>query len=216
MIIGIEGVSCVGKTTLAAALAVRLDAPLVVPCYYHSAPDPARLPPPLTATAAEQLRNLSIFLRIEDLRRARALQAVGTGRDVILDRTLDTLLAHAHAVGRLRGFDCDAAAWEMTREHTAGLPDLTLLLHADPAVIQHRAALRPGMPPIFYHPQFAAHFHEHFHQPMAPTCIPFDAGAALPELVERAWEVVQRQRNAGVARSGLDVGNGARRGDIRA
>jgi thymidylate kinase len=37
MIIGLEGVSCVGKTTLAKALSARLPASNVA-CYYNAAP----------------------------------------------------------------------------------------------------------------------------------------------------------------------------------
>lgn len=201
MIIGIEGVSCVGKTTLAAALATLMDDPLIVPCYYHSAPDPARLPPPVTDTASEQLENLRVFLRIEELRRTRTLRAAGQGRDVILDRTLDTLLAHTHAVGRLGGFDCDAAARQMTCEHSVSVPDLTLVLHAHPDVVQRRAALRPGMPAVFYDPQFTSYFHEHFRRPRAPVCIALDAGMAPADLTQRALEQIHYRRIAMPVRS---------------
>ncbi|MGH3926359.1 MAG: hypothetical protein ACRDTT_26425, partial [Pseudonocardiaceae bacterium] len=201
MIIGIEGVSCVGKTTLAAALADLMDDPLIVPCYYHSAPDPARLPPPVTDTASEQLENLSVFLRIEELRRTRALQAAGQGRDVILDRTLDTLLAHTHAVGRVGGFDCDAAARRMIRQHSDGLPDLTILLHAHPDVVQRRAALRPGMPAIFYDLQFTSYFHEYFRRPQVPLCVALDAGVTPADLAQRALDQIRHRRSAALVRS---------------
>ncbi|MFE2917402.1 hypothetical protein ACFXI0_37290 [Kitasatospora indigofera] len=88
MILGLEGVSCVGKTTLAAALAAYLNQPAVVPCYCHASPAPTRLPAPEPLTASHQLANMAQFLDIGDLRIARARKVLAEGRDVILDRTV--------------------------------------------------------------------------------------------------------------------------------
>ena len=99
MIIGLEGVSCVGKTTLATALAARLPASSVA-CYYHAAPDLSWLPEPAAATAAQQVDNLAMLMRIEALRRTSVLAALAQGHDVILDRTVDTLLARSPSLTR--------------------------------------------------------------------------------------------------------------------
>ncbi|MFD0348891.1 hypothetical protein ACFQ0M_28260 [Kitasatospora aburaviensis] len=79
MILGIEGVSCVGKTTLAAALATHLNQPAVIPCYFHASPDPTRLPAPEPFTAEHQLANITQFLDVEDLRLAGARRALAEG-----------------------------------------------------------------------------------------------------------------------------------------
>jgi len=193
MIIGLEGVSCVGKTTLAAALSARLPATSVA-CYYHAAPDLSWLPEPAAATAAQQVDNLAMLMRIEALRRASVLAALAQGHDVILDRTVDTLLAHAHAVGRLHGFDCDDQARAVVLAHPRVVPDITLLLHADPAEVTARAARRIGMPTIFYAPEFTAHFHDYFARPLAPRCVRLDSTRGPDEVAERAVAVLAGHR----------------------
>lgn len=191
MIIGLEGVSCVGKTTLANALADRLPA-VAVACYFHAAPDPSWLPEPTAATAAEQLDNLVQLLRVEALRRHTVVQAVTDGHTVILDRTVDTLLAHAHAMGRLYSFDCDEQARAMVLSGPAVIPDLTLLLSADPAEVAVRASRRVDMPVIFYEPRFTAHFHEHFAQPLASHCVRLESTTTPEDVVKLALDVITR------------------------
>ncbi|MDG4834868.1 hypothetical protein O7627_36990 [Solwaraspora sp. WMMD1047] len=196
MIVGLEGVSCVGKTSLATALAARCPGTAVVDCYYHTAPDPGRLPRPDSPTAYEQMSNLLMLLQLETVRRDRALNAQRQGHLVILDRTVDTLLAHAHAIGRLRGFDCDTAARALVLQHPIVVPDVTLLLRASPGVLAERAARRRGMPQILYHPEFTEHFNGYFHSPMAPLCMPLDATAPLDDLAEQAMAAIGGARPA--------------------
>jgi dTMP kinase len=111
---------------------------------------------------------LAVLLEVEKLRRTAALAAASRGQTVILDRVVDTLLAHAHAVGRFHGHDCDIA----TRALVLGCPvvvaDLTLLLHASDDVRARRAAQRVNMPPLFYDPAFTRYFTEHFAEPLVP------------------------------------------------
>ncbi|WP_051970103.1 AAA family ATPase [Kitasatospora azatica] len=195
MIIGIEGVSCAGKTALAAALAPQLNSPVVIPCYYHVAPDPQSLPAPRVRTARQQLASLAVFLEIEQLRLDRARQAQAAGRDVILDRTVDTLLAHAHAIGRMEGFDCDERARTMVLRHEVAMPDLTLVLTTDPAVLATRATSRPGMPPIFYDPQFSEHFNTYLKQSLAARTATLDTSACpVSELTDQALAHIRQHR----------------------
>ncbi|MFC0532067.1 AAA family ATPase [Phytohabitans kaempferiae] len=194
MIIGLEGVSCVGKTTLARALAERLDAH-VVPCYYHAAPDPSLLPPPDSETAEDQLAALTVLLPVETVRREAALAAAGRGQVVILDRTVDTLLAHAHAVGRLHGYDCDAPARALTLAHPIVIPDLTLLLYACDGERARRAARRVSMPRLFYDPTFTRYFTEHFTDPLVPQLVPLGTDAGPDAVADQATAVI-RQRCA--------------------
>jgi dTMP kinase len=187
----LEGVSCVGKTTLARALAERLDAH-VVSCYYHAAPDPSQLPPPDSATAEQQLAALTVLLPVEALRREEALAAVGRGQLVILDRTADTLLAHAHAVGRLHGYDCDAPARALVRANPIVVPDLTLLLHASDGERTRRAARRVNMPPLFYASTFTRYFTEHFAHPLVPRHIPIGTDIGPDAVVDQAAAVLRQ------------------------
>ncbi|WP_329080136.1 MULTISPECIES: hypothetical protein [unclassified Streptosporangium] len=193
MIIGFEGVSCTGKTTLAAAVAARGGGVPVVPCYYHAVPDPSRLPVPLARTEQEQLDALTLHLEIEALRCALVDEATAQGGDVILDRTADTLLAHLHAVGRLQGLNADVAARTMVdRQRVAGqvaVPDVTFFLHASHDVLAARAATRTGMPPIYYDPDFARHFAAHFAgYPLTPLRIDLDAAGPIEKLTAAVLE----------------------------
>jgi dTMP kinase len=191
MIIGLEGVSCVGKTTLARTLAERLDAH-VVPCYYHAAPDPSQLPPPDSETAEAQLAALSVLLPVEALRREAALAVDGRGQVVILDRTVDTLLAHAHAVGRLHGYDCDAPARALVLAHPIVVPDLTLLLHASDGERARRAARRVNIPRLFYDPTFTRYFTEHFTNPLVPKLVPITTDASPDAVADQAAAVIRQ------------------------
>ncbi|MFJ2862699.1 hypothetical protein [Kitasatospora sp. NPDC087314] len=195
MILGIEGVSCVGKTTLAAMLAPHLDQPTVIPCYFHASPDPTRLPTPEPFTADHQLANIAQFLEVEDLRLTQARQVLADGRDVILDRTVDTLLAHAHAVGRMNGFDCDDQAQRTVTSRAVAMPDLTIVLTADPDVLVRRARLRKGMPTIFYDRHFSEHFNAYFDHPLAPAVARLDTTTGPPEeLAARALDHICRHQ----------------------
>jgi dTMP kinase len=197
VILGIEGVSCAGKTTLARALAPHLDNPVIIPCYYHVAPDPTKLPTPRARTARQQLAGLAHFLELETVRLNLARAAEAEGRDVILDRTVDTVLAHAHAVGRLAGFDCDRDARSMVARQAVAIPDLTLALTADPGVLAARATRRPGLPSIFYDAEFSEHFNAYFHRPLALSCTTLDTTADPPErLVTAALVHITRHRAA--------------------
>jgi dTMP kinase len=188
VIIGVEGVSCVGKTMLSRALADALGGAAVVACYYHAAPDLSWLPDLESTTAATQLTALTMLLRIEALRHERVLAAAPAGRHVILDRTVDTLLAHAHAVGRLHGFDVDRAARRLVDDAPAAVPDVTLLLRADPQVIEQRATHRVGMPPLLYDRTFTRFFHEHFTAPVVAHCVGVDANDPVQLLhTARSW-----------------------------
>ncbi|MFJ1797156.1 nucleoside/nucleotide kinase family protein [Kitasatospora griseola] len=197
MILGIEGVSCVGKTALAARLAPHLRQPAVVPCYYHASPDPTRLPTPEPFTAEHQLANIAQFLDIEDLRLARVGQALAEGRDVVLDRTVDTLLAHAHAVGRMHGFDCDDQARHLVTSRPVAIPDLTIVLTAAPEVLANRARLRKGMPTLFYDRHFSEHFNAYLAHPLAPAVALLDATcSSLDDLTARALGHIHSYQSA--------------------
>jgi dTMP kinase len=197
VILGLEGVSCVGKTTLAAVLAAHFNRPAIIPCYYHASPDPTLLPDPEPSTAEQQMANLAQFLDVEALRLAHVRQALGEGRDVILDRTVATLLAHGHAIGRMNGFDCDDRARTLVSSRPVVMPDLTLVLTADPDVLVRRASLRTDMPAIFYDRQFSEHFNAYLARALAPEAAVLDTTSVRPRaLADQALDHVHRHQAA--------------------
>ncbi|MYW02320.1 AAA family ATPase [Streptomyces sp. SID3343] len=194
MKIGIEGVSCTGKTTLAFALAARLGHTSLVPCYYHAAPDASALPDPDASSEDEQLDALVVHLEIELLRQHRAQAAVERGCHVVLDRTVDTLLAHLRAIGEMKNLDANARARSLVAERVdcgqAVVPDVTLLLHADDDVLSERASARIAMPGIYYDPRFAQAFHTHFLDPITPKLLRLDASRPADDVLERAVDAL--------------------------
>ena len=191
MIIGLEGVSCVGKSTLAAALAARLGDVLVVPCYHHIAAHPSWRPRLDAFTTNAQLANVRMLMRLEGLRHHQAAQAAAAGRHVVLDRTVDTVLAHAHAVGQMAGFDCDAAARDLVLAGPVVVPDVTFLLYASPTDLAARAASRVDMPSMLYAPAFATGFYDHFRaRPLTSHCHWLDATVTAEQVAELAATVI--------------------------
>jgi dTMP kinase len=201
--IGIEGVSCTGKTTLAAALASRLAARMpgpagdacVVPCYYHAAPDPQVLSSPDVGTEAGQLAMLVTLLDIEQFRSRQARSALSHGRPVLLDRTVDTLLAHVAGTARMRGLDPAASARALVSAAISrgqvAVPAVTLLLEAGHAALARRAEARPGLPPLYYDPEFTLGFNGHFTDPVTPRCLAVDAAARADDVAVQAWGLLK-------------------------
>jgi len=207
--IGVEGVSCTGKTTLARALAERLTehaghtAALpgrrgevcVVPCYYHAAPDPTALYNREIRAEADQLALLATHLQVEQLRARQARSALDRRHLVVLDRTVDTLLAHLRAVGLMRGLDATAEARRLVTAQIergqVAVPAVTLLLQTDHAVRARRAQARTGMPPLYYDPGFAQGFNGHFADPITPHCLVIDATVRPDKLLEQAYAMVK-------------------------
>lgn len=194
MIIGLEGVSCTGKTTLARALAERLGASTVIPCYYHAAPDPSIIPDPAVTSEADQLHSLAVHLDIEELRWERAHAALRRGDRVVLDRTVDTLLAHLRAVGVMTGLDANHEARTMVEARIARqravVPSATLLLRADDATVAGRARSRVGMPAIYYDPAFTTGFLTHFVNPITPRVVPVDASLPAEQVLDVACRLL--------------------------
>ncbi len=195
MILGIEGVSCTGKTTLAVALAARLGDTSVVPCYYHAAPDPSVLSSLQVASETDQLDVLTIHLQVEELRLRQVQAAVERGCRVVLDRTVDTLLAHLRAVGAMHGLDANAQARALVAQQIkrglAVVPDVTLFLQADHVVLAQRARARVGMPALYYDPLFTCGFHTHFNNPITPTCLTIDAGLSADQVLDQACRLIE-------------------------
>jgi thymidylate kinase len=197
VIVAIEGVSCTGKTTLAAGLTAQLGWQAIA-CYFHVAADPSILGAPMAASDAELLQALDAHLDVEQQRHLLAASALTRDGGVILDRSVDTLLAHARAIGRLRGWDVNrqartAVARQVTA-NAAAVPDLTLLLTADAATLAARAVSRPDLPAIYYDSEFAEHFNGHFSDPMSPRCVRIRTDTTPTEVLENALAEVAAVR----------------------
>ena len=198
MIIGIEGVSCVGKSRLAAELGRLLQPATVVPCYYHAVADPGTLPPIVAATPAAQLSGLRLLLHVETVRSVQVRAGQGQGRTIVLDRTVDTLLAHALAVNALMRFGIENAARALvTGRGAVTVPDLTLLLTAPFEVRRARAAGRAGMPELLYGREFTQHFLEHFRNPITPVCVRLDSSRPFATVVSQSRAVIGESTCAG-------------------
>jgi dTMP kinase len=140
VLITIEGIDGAGKTTLAAALAERLDATL--------------LPEPGGVELAERIRALvkdpalRVDARAEALLYAaaraqlvaeRLMPLLADGRTVVLDRFVDSSLAYQ---GAARGLGVEAVR-AINDFGTGGLvPDVTLLLRVDPSTGRSRQDVR--------------------------------------------------------------------------
>jgi dTMP kinase len=194
VIVALEGVSSTGKTTLAAALTERLGWQ-TIPCYYHLAADPAELGALLSDCDEQQLAALDAHLRIEERRFQLVEAALERDSGVVLDRSVDTLLAHARAAGYLRGLDTRTEARRRVLDRIecgrAVRPDLTLLLTADVHELARRTASRTGMPSLFLDPQFITHFTAHFADPVAARCRRLPAGEPQATLAAALAQITQ-------------------------
>jgi thymidylate kinase len=196
MIIGLEGVSCTGKSTLARGLAPCLGCAAIIPCYYHAAPDPALLPSPKVTSEAEQIEALRVHLRIEETRHRGVQAALRRGELVLLDRTVDTLLAHIRAVGEMNHLNANQRARTLvTRQISLGqaaMPDVTLLLTSDSVTLAARASARPGLHSLYYDPDFARGFDAHFRDnPVTPACHPLDTAGPRAAVLEHALRLLR-------------------------
>lgn len=197
MIVALEGVSSTGKSTLAAALADRLGWQ-TIPCYYHLAADPAALGELLVDTREQQLAALDAHLRIEARRQRLAAAAQARDGGILLDRSVDTLLAHVRAAGHLRGVNAREQARRRVQEQidrgAAVRPDLTLLLTADADELARRSASRHAMPELFLDPEFIAQFNAHFTDPVAAFCHRLPAAGRKATLTAALARINQERR----------------------
>jgi hypothetical protein len=120
VIIGLEGVSCTGKTTLARHLADALDA-AVIDCYFHCAPTPESMPPPESADAEHQLIAVTQLLRIESLRigRAQATSTPGAWSSWTAPLTRSSPTPGLSAAATASTATAPHAAWSRTRPRSS-------------------------------------------------------------------------------------------------
>ncbi|WP_030911033.1 dTMP kinase [Streptomyces sp. NRRL F-5126] len=200
MIIAVEGPSYAGKTT---ALRRLREAPYMreavfADCYVKSIPRAEDIPRPATTSAAEQLAAFDTFMSIEADRTRHLVSHQGP---VILDRSVDTLLAHAYALDEMYGF----GVHDVARVRVAGLPHLrpdhTLYLDAPADVLASRrkaAGHQAVEPDYFLHDSaFLGHTRDYFCRPARTpiaaevTIVPSDGSreenAALVQALVGLW-----------------------------
>jgi len=163
-IAALEGPSFAGKTSTLAALGPLLH-PLRVISYACYVDEIASndVPPARARGAAEQLAAFELFMEIE-ADRVADLRCRGDGADLLLlDRSVDTLLAHAYALDRLYAYGVHDAARSLLPQREHLCPDRTFYLDAGPEVLQRRRR-RSGGPfdDFLLDPVFVGHFRDYF------------------------------------------------------
>ncbi|MEU9089735.1 hypothetical protein [Streptomyces sp. NPDC048428] len=165
-VIAIEGPSYAGKSTAVRHLRRRGygERAYIADCYVKQIDRRDAVPPARTASAAEQVAAFETFMAVEEARVHTALAAAKPV--VILDRSVDTLLAHAHAVDALFGY----AVQHQLRDRLQVLPHLrpdhTLYLDVPAEVLGLRrktAGHTATEPDYFLHePAFLTHTRDYF------------------------------------------------------
>lgn len=130
LVIGLEGPSYSGKSTLAARLVEMLPGTgCLLPCYVDLVGDAGRVPAPRGTTAQEQLASLRAFIALDRRRSEEACERLAEASWVVADRTWLSLLAHTYAVARTGGPDVyDDARVLLTRERGLLCPSVVLYL----------------------------------------------------------------------------------------
>lgn len=169
-IIALEGPSYAGKTTTITHLRRLLHPlrPLVFDCYVQEIDDPADIPPTRAPDAATLMNAFEVFARIEGSRVNRLLSGDARSDIVILDRSVDTLLAHVHAMDLLFGYTTYPAVRKRLRYRPYLKPDHTLYLDTDFETLRARRRVA-GIDDVDYflhHPGFLAGARAYFLGPL--------------------------------------------------
>ncbi|MEO3842768.1 hypothetical protein [Streptomyces sp. B22F1] len=140
-ILSLEGPSYAGKTT---AIRLLRQIPEIARraiffgCYVRHLRPTHPIPPAKTSSAAEQLAAFETFMSAESDRVATA--AAHPGRLVVLDRSVDTLMAHAYALDRLYNFGVHHQVRQRLEELPHLLPDHTIYLDVSGTTLRQRRA----------------------------------------------------------------------------
>ncbi|WP_328940946.1 hypothetical protein OG259_04250 [Streptomyces sp. NBC_00250] len=195
--IALEGPSYAGKSTAIrhlrhTALGSRA---FVSDCYVKHIAHRDDIPPARTDSAAAQLAAFERFMEIEA---ARVAEVAASGRRfVILDRSVDTLLAHAYALDALFGFGVHYQLRDRLKALPFLCPDHTLYLDVPAETLHLRrktAGHTAAESEYFLHePGFLHHARDYFvHTPRRPVTreLAVLAADAGPDDVARAVEAL--------------------------
>jgi|SRR5215212_4587808 len=154
--VALEGPCCAGKTTLGRGLlsdglsGLRVG---FVRDFSEHAGGGRFLPPPVPKSLAEEDHALSEFLRIEADRTAH----VWSSRSdlILIDRSVHTLLAHCHALGRMTGVDYLSLARLRLRESDVpAWPQLVVYLDVGIDTVRNRNQSKFEADSIFINAEF--------------------------------------------------------------
>lgn len=168
VILGLEGPSYGGKTSALGRLkqVPAMQGALFFPCYVKSIPCREDIPTPSTDSADEQVEAFMTFMDIEAARVHVAAEHTGL---IVLDRTVDTLLAHAHTMDEMYGFGVLPELRTRAEKLPHLRPDFTLYLDVSPELLHLRrkaAGHQEVEPEYFLHdPVFLARSRDYFVQP---------------------------------------------------
>lgn len=138
-LIGLEGPVCSGKSTFASRLTQAFPGTLVFDDYVTGLRD-HRVPSFDPGSTEGQLDAFELFMAVEaDRIRVRVAEP---RQAHILDRTVDTLFAHAYGLDRLQGYKAYPRAREATEPDRYLIPDVTFLLQPPRDVLLQRARQR--------------------------------------------------------------------------
>lgn len=197
-VIALEGPSYSGKSTAIAHLRQQgiEDHAFVSDCYVDHIVHRQDIPPVRTASATEQLAAFETFMSIEGMRVRRALAS--TKPVVLLDRSVDTLLAHAHALNALFGFGVHHQLRDRLQELPFLRPDHTLYIDVPAEVLSlRRKAAGPtaAESDYFLHePGFLDQTRDYFvsgtHQLVSREVTVLAAAATPPEVAHRVEALI--------------------------
>jgi dTMP kinase len=177
-IVAIEGPSFAGKTTAISALAQdpTLGHVVVFDCYVRELADLENVPPPRTTSRAAQVAAFRIFMGVEQRRvdRAQRLAAAPEPADLlILDRSVDTLIAHTHALDVLYGYDARPTVVDLLFDLPHLVPVHTIYLDASGTDLRARRTARGEQDEYLLHdPEFLTAWRSYFLGSAGPTLAP--------------------------------------------
>ncbi|MDG4856704.1 hypothetical protein P8605_00725 [Streptomyces sp. T-3] len=187
-VIALEGPSYAGKSTAIEHLRSRgiEERAFVSACYVKYIAHRADIPPARTGSATQQLAAFEKFMDIESTRVCAALAA--DRPVVILDRSVDTLLAHAHALDTLFSYEVHHQLRDRLQELPFLRPHHTIYLDVPAEVLRLRrkvAGHTAAESEYFLHdPAFLEHTRDYFVSGAQPpvsrevTAIPADTDPA--------------------------------------
>ncbi|MGX1851697.1 dTMP kinase [Streptomyces sp. NPDC055299] len=165
-VIALEGPSYAGKSTAISHLRSRgiEEQAFVSNCYVKHIAHRDDIPPARTGSAAAQLAAFKKFMAIEE---TRVRKALGSAKPVVvLDRSVDTLLAHAHALDALFDYGVHRQLRDRIQELPFLRPDHTIYLDVPAEVLglrRKRAGQTAAESNYFLHnPAFLEHARDYF------------------------------------------------------
>jgi dTMP kinase len=186
MIIGLEGTSLTGKSTIARGISTRgllLGSTVVIDCYYEYMVAENLEMRPLTSSAFEQLEVVKTHIEVERIRFQDCREAVAHSANVIVERTVDTVLAHTFAVGRMNNFDVYSTARDLISASPFIQPDVVVLLTAPASLLETRAGSRRSFPKVYHSDPFVSYFYRHFDDPLLGNYVRADSSLELDDLL---------------------------------